>query len=319
MKTKSHSTFHMSFSKSKYVKKLVSDIIRDKYLYLLIVPIMLFYIIFQFKPMYGLQIAFRDYSLFKGIEGSPWVGLENFRNFFQGPYFMRTLRNTLLINLYGLIVTFPAPIVFALLINEVRNVEFKRLAQTAVYLPHFMSTVIIAGIIINFLSPSSGIVNLIIEKLGGEKIYFMVKPQYFRTIYIGMNLWKETGFSSIIYISALSGINQELYEACRIDGGKRWRQTIHITLPGILPTIMVMLILRVANMLEVGYESIILLYQPSTYETADVISSYVYRAGLQQAQYGLASAVDLTNAVVSLLLVSAANYISKKITEVGIW
>jgi len=319
MKTKSFSTFYMPFSKGKYAKKLVSDIVRDKYLYLLIVPIMLFYIIFQFKPMYGLQIAFKNYSLFKGIEGSQWVGLDNFLEFFQGPYFGRNLRNTLLINLYSLLVVFPAPIIFALLLNEVRNVRFKRFTQTATYLPHFMSTVIIAGIIVNFLAPSSGIVNLLIERLGGEKIYFMVKPEYFRTVFIGMNLWKETGFNSIIYISALAGINQELYEACRIDGAKRWRQTIHVTIPGILPTIMVMLILRVANMLEVGYESIILLYQPSTYETADVISTYVYRAGLQQAQYALASAVDLTNAVVSLLLVSIANTVSKKITEIGIW
>jgi putative aldouronate transport system permease protein len=269
--------------------------------------------------MIGLQIAFKDYSLFKGISESPWVGLKHFEVYFNSPYFFRTLKNTVLISLYGLLFSFPAPIILALLINEVKNVVFKRTVQTLTYLPHFISIVIVAGIVTNFLSPSNGLLNIILDKLGLEKVYFLIVPEYFRTILISMNIWKSVGFSAIIYIAALSGINPELYEAATIDGANKWRRVRHITLPGLLPTIMILLILELGNLLDVGYEAIILLYQPVTYETADVISTYVYRSGIVEGRYDMSTAVGLFNSTVGLILVVLANKLSKKFTGNGIW
>lgn len=270
--------------------------------------------------MYGLQIAFKDYSLFKGITESPWVGFENFERFFRSEYFIRNLVNTFMINFWGLIFAFPAPIILALLLNEVKNVMFKKTVQTITYLPHFISVVIIAGIVTNFLAPTNGIVNIIIEKFGGEKINFLAMPEFFRTIYIGsMQIWKDVGYSAIIYLAAIAGINPALYEAAKMDGANRWKQMWHITLPGMLPTIMILLILNLGSFLEVGYESIILLYQPATYETADVINTYVYRAGLQGGNYEVGAAAGLFNSVVSLILVVLANRLSKKMTNVGLW
>lgn len=301
------------------VQKLYRQLIKDRYLYILLLPMVLWYIIFLYRPMYGLQIAFKDYSIFKGIENSPWVGLENFKNFFQSHYFLRNLKNTLLINIYSLILGFPIPIILALMINEVKNRFFKQTVQTFTYLPHFISVVVVAGIVTNVLSPSHGVFNLIIEKFGGDKIYFLTEAKYFRTIFISMNLWKEAGFQSIVYLAALSGVNPQLYEAAVVDGANKWQQLCHVTIPGIMPTIIIMLIIRIGNLLEVGYESIILLYQPSTYKTADVLSTYVYRTGLETAQYDLAAAVGLFNAVVAFVLVIGANRLSKKFTETGLW
>lgn len=293
---------------------------RDKYLYLMLIPFVLWYLIFAYKPMYGLQIAFKDYSLFKGIAESPWVGFENFERFFRSEYFIRNLVNTFMINFWGLIFAFPAPIILALLLNEVKNMMFKKTVQTITYLPHFISVVIIAGIVTNFLAPTNGIVNIVIEKFGGEKINFLAMPEFFRTIYIGsMQVWKDVGYSAIIYLAAIAGINPALYEAAKMDGANRWKQMWHITLPGMLPTIMILLILNLGSFLEVGYESIILLYQPATYETADVINTYVYRAGLQGGNYEVGAAAGLFNSVVSLILVVVANRLSKKMTNIGLW
>nr|WP_246427805.1 ABC transporter permease subunit [Paenibacillus phyllosphaerae] len=285
----------------------------------MLIPFLLWYAIFVFKPMYGIQIAFKDYSVFKGIEASPWIGLAHFQQFLESEYFWRVLKNTLVISFYSLLFVFPAPIIFALLLNEVKNALFKKTVQTLTYMPHFISVVIVAGIVTNFLSPSSGIVNLLIEKLGGEKIYFLAIPDYFRTILNSMTIWQGTGFAAIIYIAALAGVNSELYEAAVIDGASKWKRTLHVTIPGILPTIMIMLILQIGGLLEVGYEAIILLYQPVTYETADVISTYVYREGLVNGRYDMATAVGLFNSVVGLLLIVFANRISKKYTESGLW
>lgn len=291
----------------------------DFWLYIMLIPFLTFYILFSYKPMLGLIIAFQDYSLFKGIKGSPWVGLENFKMFFQGPYFLRNLKNTFLINFYSLIWSFPLPIVLALLFNEVKNVKYRQTVQTLSYLPHFVSAVVIVGIVTNFLSPSSGIINLLIEKLGGERTYFLTRPEYFRTIYVVMQLWKEAGFASIIYFAALSGIDMQLYEAAVIDGAGKWKQMLHVTLPGLAPTIIIMLIMRLGNLLKAGYETIILLYQPATYETADVISSYVYRAGLLEGNYQLATAAGIFDSVVALILTCMANYLSRKMTETSLW
>lgn len=300
-------------------RRIAKCVKRDRFFYLLLIPFVLWYLMFAYKPMYGLQIAFKEFSVFKGIAASPWIGFDHFITFFQSPYFIRTLVNTLLISLYSLIWGFPAPIILALLLNEVRNVLFKKAVQTLTYLPHFISVVVVAGIVTNFLAPSNGLVNIMMAKLGFEKIYFLTVPEYFRTILISMNIWKEAGFGAILYIAALSGINPELYEAAVIDGANKWKQVWHVTLPGILPTVMIMLILRIGNILDVGYEAIILLYQPATYETADVISTYMYRAGIREGQYDLTTAVGLFNSAVGLVLVIAANKLSKKFTESGLW
>ncbi|MDQ6421411.1 ABC transporter permease subunit [Paenibacillus sp. LHD-117] len=301
-------------------KQIKANLIRDRYLYLLLIPFLAWYIIFAYKPMYGLQIAFKDFSVYKGIAASPWVGFEHFETFFKSPYFLRLLKNTLLLSLYQLLFAFPVPIILALLLNELKNGIFKKTVQTFTYLPHFISVVVVAGIVTNFLAPSNGIINILIDMMGGEKKYFLTDPDYFRTIFIGsMDIWKEAGFGTIIYIAALSGVNPALYEAAVIDGANRWKQTWHITLPAIIPTIAIMLVMKVGSMLEVGYEAIILVYQPATYETADVINTYVYRSGLQEARYDLATAVGLFNAVVGFILVIFANKMSKKLTQTGLW
>lgn len=291
----------------------------NKWLYIMLIPFVLYYALFVYKPMWSLQIAFKDYSVYKGIAGSPWVGFANFAEFFTGPYFWQTLRNTVVLSVYNLIFVFPASIILAILLNEIGAVWFKKSVQMLTYLPHFISTVVIVGIINSFLSPTNGLVNIIIERLGGDKIFFLSQPEWFRTIYTGMNLWISTGYGSIVYIAALSGIDMQLYEACKIDGGGKLRQFWHVTMPGLIPTIMLMLIMKIGSILNVGYEAIILLYQPATYETADVINSFVFRTGIQNGNYGLSTAASLFNSLVGLVLVTFANRLSVKYTETGLW
>lgn len=300
-------------------KKFKSDIYRDRYLYFMLLPFILWYIVFQYVPMYGLQIAFKDYSLFKGITKSNWVGFTHFKEFLLSPYFYRVLKNTIILNVYNLVICFPAPIILAILINEVNNKYFKKTIQTFTYLPHFISIVIVAGIVTNFLAPDNGLINLILSKFGFEKVYFLTKPEKFRGIYTTMNLWKETGFATVVYIAALASIDVALYEAAKIDGAGKWQQIKNVTIPGIMPTVIIMLILKIGNLLEVGYETIILLYQPATYETADVISTYVYRTGLLDGRYDFATAVGLFNSLIALVLVYGANKISKKLSETSLW
>lgn len=298
--------------------KTVAYIKRNATLYIMLIPFLLWMLIFQYKPMWGLQIAFKDYSLFGGMAESPWVGLENFKTFLTGPYFWRLLGNTFMIGLYGLLYGFTVPILLALLLNEVKNKYYKKTIQTAVYMPYFISTVVVAGIVTNILSPT-GLVNIVLEKFGVDSIYFLMEPKYFRTIYTSMTVWQSAGYNAIIYLAALSGIDTQLYEACQIDGGNKFRQILHVTLPGILPTIIIMFILNCGSLFNVGFESIILLYQPTTYEVADVISSYVYRMGLSEGDYGLATAVGLFNSVVALLFVGITNAISKRVSEYSLW
>lgn len=292
---------------------------RDRYLYLLLVPIIVFFVLFEYKPMYGLQIAFKRYSIFKGISESPWIGLEHFRVFFSGPYFMRTLKNTFILNILGLLFQFPAPIILALLLNEVRNRHFKRITQTMTYLPHFISAVIVVGIITNMLSPGTGLVNIIIDMLGGDRIYFLMQPNWFRPIYIGMGIWVNVGFNSIIYIAALASVPVELYEAAIIDGAGRWKQVWNVTIPSILPVVMIMLILRLGSLLASDYQTILLLQYDANLSTSDVIMTYVYRSGIQNARYDFAAAVGIFNSVVALVLVTLSNILSKKTTSYGIW
>jgi len=302
------------------LRNMLKHLHRDRILYMMLIPFLLWYVLFIFKPMYGLQIAFKDFSLFKGIADSPWVGWENFRVFFESPYFKRVLVNTVVLSIYSLVIAFPIPIILALLLNEIRHTFYRRTVQTFTYLPHFISVVIVAGIVTNFLAPNNGLVNLLIEKLGGDKIYFLTVPDYFRTIFVfTFDIWKEAGFNSIIYLAALSSVNPQLYEAAVMDGANKFKQIWHITLPGILPTIMILLIMKIGSIMDVSYEAIILLYQPVTYQTADVISTYVYRSGLQEGRYDMATAVGLFNAVIAFVLVVGANKLSKKLTNTGLW
>ena len=224
-----------------------------------------------------------------------------------------------MLSLYNMLFAFPAPIILALMFNEVQKIKFKKFVQTCTYIPHFISVVIVASLVTSFLSPSSGVINTIISAVGGEKVYFLTKPEYFRTIYTIMGIWQSTGFNSIVYLSVITAIDTSLYEAAMIDGANKWKQITNVTIPSILPTIVMMFIIRLGNILNVGYESIILLYQPATYETADTIGTYIYRVGLENSQYSLATAVGLVNGVVGLLLVILSNTISKRVTEYGLW
>ncbi|NJM81386.1 MAG: sugar ABC transporter permease [Tabrizicola sp.] len=292
---------------------------REWQIYVMLLPTVIWLLLFLYKPMYGLQIAFKDYSLFRGIEGSPWIGLEHFETLFQNDQFIRALKNTIIISFFTLVFGFPVPIILALMFNEIVNQRFKKTAQTIVYLPHFISTVIIAGIVITAFSPSSGIVNTILGFFGLEPIYFLTRPEWFRPIFIGAGIWQEAGFQSIVYLAAIAGISPTLYESAVVDGASRWQMMWKITLPSIIPTILIMLIIRIGNLLEVGFEMIILLYQPATYQTADVVNTFIYRQGILNGQYDLAAAAGLFNAVVAFVLVMSANAISRRYSRTSLW
>lgn len=291
----------------------------QKMLYLILLPFIIWYAVFMFKPMYGMVIAFKDYSLFRGISGSEWVGLKNFKDFLTSPEFYVTLKNTLMLNVYSLLLEFPFAILLALMLNEVKNKYFKTIVQTTSFIPYFIAIVVATGITVNILSPSTGVVNVFLEKLGFEKVYFLAKPEFFRGIFTGLNMWKTAGFNAVIYLAALTAVDEQLYEAAKIDGANKFQQLRHITIPAIIPTIVVMLVLKVGSMLNVAFETVLLLYQPATYETADVISTYVYRTGMLMQDFGLATAVGLFNAVVGFILVYSANRWSKKVTQSSLW
>jgi len=293
--------------------------LHDVDLYLMLLPMMLLILVFSYKPLTGLIIAFKDYSPYKGIAASPWVGFQYFKEFFTGAFSLRTIRNTIVISLSMLVFGFPAPILLALLLNEVRNARFKKLVQTVSYTPHFISVVVVCSMVTSFLSPTSGIVNTVLKNLGQDPVYFLSEPKYFVPIYVIVNIWKTIGYNSIVYIAALTSIPEHLYEAAKVDGANKLQQALHVTLPGLLPTIMVMLLVQLGSILDVGYEMIILLYNPGIYETADVINTYVYRAGILEGRYDYATAIGLLNSVISFVLVISANRISKKLTETSLW
>ncbi|WP_240417668.1 ABC transporter permease [Paenibacillus periandrae] len=304
--------------KTNWRKFLLNDLIRNKLLYVMMLPALAYYIIFHYGPMYGAIIAFKEYTPSNGIMNSEWVGLANFQDFFSGFYFWRIFKNTLLISLYSLIFGFPAPILLALFINELRSQGFKRIVQSVTYMPYFISLIVVCGIIKDFTN-SGGLINTLVSYFGGDGKTMLQNPNYFRPIYILSEIWQHFGWESIIYLAALSGIDQEQYEAARIDGAGRWRQMLNITIPGILPTITILLILRMGNLLNVGFEKIILLYNPSIYETADVIASYVYRKGLIEFNWSFSAAVGLFNSLINLVLLVTANYISRKTSENSLW
>ena len=306
--------------KRSFGQRLIRDFKRYKLVYLIGFLCLSYYIIFCYLPMGGIVIAFKDFRAARGILGSKWADpwYKYFDQFFNGYYFTRLLRNTLLINVMDLVFGFPAPIILALLLNELRSNSYKRVVQTVSYLPHFISMVVICGIILDFFS-GSGVINQIITALGGEKILFMQDPKYFRPIYVGTGIWQGVGYGSIIYLSALGGVNADLYDAAAIDGCNRFRRVIHVTIPGILPTVIIMLILKVGSMLSVGFEKIILLYNETIFETADVISSFVYRYGLQKGNYSYATAVGLFNSLFNFTLLVGVNYLSRKVSDVSLW
>ena len=299
-------------------KRIIRDISHNKYKYLMILPVLVYLALFCYKPMYGIIIAFKNYKVARGIEKSPWVGLFWFENFFNDPYFFRLLRNTFTISGLTILFGFPAPILLALLLNEVHNNKFKRTVQTITYMPYFISLVVLCSLI-KIYCQQNGLISDIVAFFGGTKQNWLQDPKYFRLIYVLSDIWQGIGWNSIIYLAALSGIDQEQYEAARIDGANRFQQVLHVTLPGLLPTITILFILRMGNILNVGYEKILLMYQPTTYEVADVFSTYTYRISLGsttgQPQYSLSTAVSLFNTLVNVCFLLMTNMISSKLTD----
>jgi putative aldouronate transport system permease protein len=306
-------------SKKKWVQRLKRDYKINKCLYLMAIPIILYYIIFHYLPMFGIVIAFQDYRASVGVLGSKWVGLKNFVDFFNSVYFVRLLRNTFLLSIYQLLWTFPVPILFALLLNEIRSTRFKRMVQTISYMPHFISLVVVAGMLTQFLS-SNGFISQIVAQQTGKPVNLLMDPKCFRTIYIASGLWQQLGWKSIIYISALSAIDPQLYEVASIDGANKLSKMLHVTIPGILPTIVILLIMDIGKIMTIGFQKIILLYNPNTYEVADVISSYVYRVGLAgNLQFSYTTAIELVGSIINVSLLILANKISQRVSETSLW
>lgn len=313
--SKNNKSQSASLSWSQKIKK---DFKKNKVKYFMISFIVLYYILFYYLPLYGSLIAFQDFSPRLGFLGSDWVGLKHFKDFISGNSFFRVLKNTFLLSGLDILIGFPLPIIFALLLNEIRSKAFKKTIQTVSYMPHFISLVIVCGMIKNFCG-YDGLINDCIEIYGGERLSILQSIPAFKYVYVLSNVWQELGWNSIIYIAALGGINAELYEAAKIDGANRFKQTIHVTIPGIMGTIMIMLIMRIGQVLSVGYEKVLLLYNPTIYDSADVISTYIYRKGLVELNWSFSSAVGLFNSIVNFVFLIAANTISKKTTEVGLW
>ena len=302
----------------RYFSSLSKDFARNKMVYFMAIPMLVYYLLFHYAPMYGASIAFKDFVPRLGIVNSPWIGFNHFVDFFNGPFFFRLLRNTLMLNFYQLLFCFPAPIILALLLNEVMSRKFRRTVQTITYMPHFISLVVVCGLIVDFTS-RNGIVNDIAVLFGFQRSSMLQQPDLFRPIFIVSQICQEVGWSSIIYMAALTSVSQELYEAARIDGAGRWKQTWHITLPGISTTVIILLILKIGNIMNVGFEKIILLQNPSIFETADVISSYVYRKGLLEFNYSFSAAVGLFNSVINFIFLIVANQLSKKYNDASLW
>jgi len=300
-------------------KRIIKDFKRYKGIYLVAIPVILYYIIFKYIPMGGVLMAFENYRPKLGVFGSEWVGLKHFKSFFSSYYFTRVLKNTLTISINTLVWGFPAPIVLALLINEIRNEKFKKLVQTISYLPHFISLVILCAMVKEFVSTNGFITSICADLFGTPQISLLTNKNFYVPIHVASGIWASVGFGTIIYLAALSGVNPELYDAASIDGAGKWKQTLHVTLPGIAPTIILKLIMQVGAIMSVGYGKIILLYNEGIYETADVISTFVYRRGLVEGDYSFSAAVGLFNSVINLILIFIANKVSSKVSETSLW
>lgn len=298
--------------------RLKTDFRKHRMIYVMAIPMILYYILFHYVPMYGAVIAFKDYSPGLGIAKSPWVRFKNFEDFFSSVYFGRLIRNTLSINIKLLVFGFPLPIIFAILLNEVRSKSFLKGIQTISYLPHFVSTMVLCGMIVDFCA-RGGIITQIAQLFGAKNSNLLLKAENFQKVYVISDIWQTLGWNSIIFYAAITGIDQQLYEAAEMDGANRFQKMLHVTLPGISQTIIIMLILRVGQMMTIGYEKTILLYNPNTYETADVISTYVYRKGLLDFDYSYSTAIGLFNSVINFIMLVGANKISKKYNDTSLW
>lgn len=295
------------------------SIYRNYDLYLFLLPTFFYFLIFHYGPMYGVQIAFKNFTASRGIWGSPWVGLVHFQRFFSSYQFWSLLRNTLGISLYSLIAGFPVPIILALLLNQIPSKRFRRIVQTITYAPNFISVVVIAGMLLVFLSPRGGLINAIIELFGGTSIYFMARPEWFPTIYVLSGIWQGAGFGSIIYLAALSSIDPQLHEAAIVDGATKFQRIRHIDIPGIVPTAVILLILNTGTIMNVGFEKAFLLQTPLNLETSEIISTYVYKVGLVNAQFSFSSAVGLFRAAINLILIVAVNRFARTVGETALW
>jgi putative aldouronate transport system permease protein len=307
--------------KKKTRRQFRRRFINDKYLHFLVLPAVVYFLIFSYYPMYGIIVAFKDYSFAKGIIASPWAanfGMKHFITFFKSMYFARLLKNTVVLSVETLAWSFPFPIVFALLLHEVRFKFFRRFVQSVSYFPYFVSVVVIIGIMNMVLSPN-GIVNDLIQRAGGEAVGFMRTRRWFRPLFVISSIWQGFGWSSILYLAALSGVPVELFEAAEIDGANHFQRVIHISIPSILPTIVIMLILAIGGLMNVGADKILLMYSPGIYDVADVINTYVYRAGLSNMQYSFSAAVGFFNSVVNFALLYIANRLSRRVTEISLW
>ncbi|MCL2572159.1 MAG: ABC transporter permease subunit [Defluviitaleaceae bacterium] len=299
--------------------RLWQRIYRRRFLYLLFLPVFIYFVVFRYLPMWGLLIVFQDFRPFLGFAGSNWVGLAHFRNFLTDPRFWNVVVNTVVLSIYGIIFVFPAPIILALMINELRNMKFKRIVQTISYLPWFISTVVVVSLITSILSPTMGPIGQLFRSMGRDPINFLGRVEYYRTIFTLSNIWSTVGFGSIIFLAAIAGVDQQLYEAAIIDGAGKMKQLLHVTLPSIMPTIIIMLILRMGSIMDSDFERNFLLGNEATRPNADVIATFVFRTGIHQTNFSFASAVGLFNSLIALIFVWGTNRISKKTTETSLW
>ncbi len=301
------------------VKRTMKQLLRNYQLYIFLFPMVAYFVIFRYFPMYGVQIAFKDFYPLKGIWDSSWVGFEHFQRFFRSSEILMVIKNTLLLNLFSLIFGFPVPIILALMINQVLRMKFKKLVQTVIYAPHFISTVVIVGMVSLFLSPRSGVVNSIIKSLGLDPVFFMARPEFFKAIYIISEIWQHAGWGTIIYLAALASISPELHESAVVDGASKWQRVWYIDIPGIMATAVILLILESGRMLSLGFEKVYLMQNNLNRSASEVISTYVYKVGIQQADFSYATAIGLFEAVICLIVLMSVNMLAKKATNTSLW
>ncbi|NIK78325.1 putative aldouronate transport system permease protein [Paenibacillus castaneae] len=301
------------------MKRTMKQLLRNYQLYIFLFPMVAYFVIFRYFPMYGVQIAFKDFYPLKGIWDSSWVGFEHFQRFFRSSEILMVIKNTLLLNLFSLIFGFPVPIILALMINQVLRMKFKKLVQTVIYAPHFISTVVIVGMVSLFLSPRSGVVNSIIKSLGLDPVFFMARPEFFKAIYIISEIWQHAGWGTIIYLAALASISPELHESAVVDGASKWQRVWYIDIPGIMATAVILLILESGRMLSLGFEKVYLMQNNLNRSASEVISTYVYKVGIQQADFSYATAIGLFEAVICLIVLMSVNMLAKKATNTSLW
>lgn len=304
---------------SDIIKKTQKVIAKDYQLYLLALPAVVYFFIFNYVPMYGIQIAFKNFMPVKGIWGSPWVGFKQFERFFSSYQFWQLIKNTIGLSFYELIAGFPVPIILALLINQTRNKKFKKVVQTVTYAPHFISVVVLVGMVSIFLSPRNGLINNIIRLFGGEPIFFMGEPGMFKSLFVFSGIWQNAGWGTIIYLAALAGVSPELYEAAKVDGATKLQIIRHVDIPGIIPTAVTLLIMNAGHIMSVGFQKVYLMQNPLNLISSEIISTYVYKVGLIQSQYSYSAAIGLFNSIINLILLISVNKISKKLSETSLW